>query len=119
MEQEIQNTNDTNYLLSVTFHAGSDTPKDTDKGLFIITVPKQTVITEDILKNIFKEVNRLCDPYSDDEDVVNFEETYENGLNIHTLMKGFTAYTKYPVTEMKNDIGHINIANYYEIEQWQ
>ena len=103
------------YLLNVTFYAGSDEPEDTDRDLFLLTVDKE--ITEGDMKYIFKEVNSLLDTFNENTD---FPISYDQGLNINTLMEGIGIYTKGKVTEMYSDCGEIGeIDNYYVIEQWQ
>lgn len=104
------------YLLNVTFCAGSDAPEDTDRDLFILTVDKE--ISEKEMTHIFGVVNSLLDPYRDDEE--EFALSYEDGININTLMEGVELYTKGRVKEVYSNCGAIiDIDNYYVIEQWQ
>lgn len=110
------------YLLNVTFYAGSNDIEDTDKGLYLLNIhdSKATIISEATMLSIFKEVNRLCNIYSDDEEVSNFPVSYEDGLNITTLMKGIAAYTNGLITELTNAyIDNPEHLPYYYIEQWQ
>ena len=103
------------YLLNVTFYAGSDDIEDIDKALFLLSVEKE--ITESEMKNIFKEVNSLLDTFNED---TNFPISYEQGLNINTLIEGVEIYTKGKATEFYSNYGKLNdINNYYMIEQWQ
>ena len=104
------------YLLNVTFYAGSDDKEDIDKGLFLLFVDKET--TEIEVKEIFRVVNSLLDYF----DVKERDSpiSYEQGINIHTLMEGISIYTKDKVEEVKENCGYIQeINNYYVIEQWQ
>ena len=106
------------YLLNVTFYAGSDDKEDTDKDLFLLCVDKE--ITETEMKNIFKEVNRLLDPFHQEVGESEFSISYEQGLNINTLMEGIRLYTKGTVIKVYSNSGTIEkVDNYYVIEQWQ
>jgi hypothetical protein len=101
------------YLLDVTFYAGSDDPEDTDKGLYILSVKKD--IEEAEMKEMFKTVNKLLDVY-DEEDTA-FPISYEEGINIDTLMSGIEFYLKGKVKKVKKP--NITADNYFVIEQWQ
>ena len=104
------------YLLYVTFYAGSDDAEDIDRDLFLLSVDKE--ITESEMKNIFKKVNSLLDYFDDEEK--DFPISYEQGLNINTLMEGVGIYTKGKVTEVYSNCGDVEkIDNCYVIEQWQ
>ena len=106
------------YLLNVTFYAGSNDEEDTDKGLFLLCIDKE--ITETEIKNIFKETNRLLDPFNQAVGESDFSISYNQGLNINTLMEGVGLYTKGTVIEVYSNSGSIeNVDNYYTIEQWQ
>lgn len=105
------------YLLNVTFCAGSDDVEDVDKGLFLLDINKD--ITKQQLENIFREVNHLLNPYNYEEEN-EFPISYEDGLNIDTLMDGIEIYTKGKVLKIQDNCGNLNrVDNYYEIEQWQ
>lgn len=104
-------------MLNVIFHAGSDSPFDTDKGLYILEIEKEISYSE--MQKIFTETNRLCDTFSDDEDAINFPISYEEGLNISTLMNGIEIYTKGTIKKIENMSGRFEISDVYEIEQWQ
>lgn len=104
------------YLLNVTFCAGSDAPEDTDRDLFILTVDKE--ISENEMIKTFEMVNFLLSPYRDDDE--KWELSYDEGLNINTLMKGIELYTKGILEEVYSGCGAMMyIDNYYVIEQWQ
>lgn len=106
------------YLLNVTFYAGSDDKEDIDNGLFILSINKE--ITESEMKNIFKEVNNLLDTFKQEIGETEFPISYEQGLNINTLMEGIGIYTKGKVIEVYGNCGNIEkVDNYYVIEQWQ
>lgn len=106
------------YLLNVTFYAGSNDEKDTDRGLFVLIVDKE--YTEIEIKNIFEEVNRLLDTFNQEIGEAEFSISYEQGSNINTLMEGIEIYTKGKVTEVYSNCGKIEMVdNYYVIEQWQ
>jgi hypothetical protein len=72
------------------------------------------------MKEIFKEVNMLLDTFNQEEEKVEFPISYEQGLNINTLMEGVGIYTKGKITEVYGNCGNIEkVDNYYVIEQWQ
>lgn len=104
-----------NYLVNLTFCAGSNEPQDVDNKLIIISSKKQITVDEIVTK--FNETNKLLDPFNEDND---FPFTYDDGLNIDTLLKGFIQHTglKVTVLEHKTPI-EITIHGYFVIEQWQ
>ena len=104
------------YLLNVTFYAGSNDAEDTDRCLFLLCIDKE--ITEKEMKEIFITVNKLLDCYDDDEEN-DFPISYEQGININTLMEGVGIYLKGEIKEVYNNIGCLEkVDNYYVIEQW-
>ena len=106
------------YLLNVTFCAGSDNNEDTDRDLFLLCVDKE--VTEMEMKDIFKKVNKLLDTFYQEFVEVEFPISYEQGLNINTLMEGVKIYTEGKVEEVYSNCGQIEkVDNYYVIEQWQ
>lgn len=102
------------YLLNVIFYAGSDDTNDVDRGLYAISCDKTVSVNE--MKDIFRTVNGLLSPYSEEDD---FPFSYDEGLNIDTLIEGVRVHTGYPVVEMAENCGKIVIDDYYTIEQWQ
>ena len=105
------------YLLNVTFYAGSDDMEDIDTGLFLLNVNKE--ISESEMKTIFIEVNKHLDTFAQESGEIEFPISYENGLNIDTLMEGISIYTKGTFCKVQNNMGGLKADNYYEIEQWQ
>ena len=104
------------YLLYVTFCAGSDDKEDTDRDLYLLTVDKE--YTEKEMIETFRKVNCLLDPYTEEEK--DFPISYEQGININTLMEGICIYTKGKVEEIYSNCGQIEkVDNCYVIEQWQ
>lgn len=102
------------YLLNVTFRAGSDDAADTDRGLYMLCTDRE--ITENKMKSIFKAVNALLDVYAESD----FPLSYNDGLNIFTLMDGIEIYTQGRVLAIDSNCGAFEkIDNYYVIEQWQ
>lgn len=102
------------YLLNVTFCAGSCDPEDVDRDLYLLCVENE--ISENEMKHIFQEVNRLFNPF----EYADFPTSYGNGLNINTLMEGVEIYTKGKLIEVHSDCGSIDrVDNCYVIEQWQ
>lgn len=106
-----------NYLLNVTFCAGDDDPEDVDRGTYLLTVNNS--ISEKEMIEIFKKVNSLLDTFNEDDEAVNFPVSYEDGLNIDTLMEGVEIYTKASVKPITKNCGKLTADNYYIIEQWQ
>lgn len=118
-----------NYLLCVTFFAGSDDAEDTDKDMFLLSVDKE--YSEKEMKDIFFEVNKILNiDFADDlneefgeemgEEYFGYPCYYEEGINIHTLMEGVKLHTKGKLTEIYSNCGKIEkINNCYVIEQWQ
>jgi len=104
------------YVLKVTFYAGSDDPEDTDKGTYVLSVDKK--ISKKEMEKIFAEVNYLLDPYEEKENE-DFPLSYEDGLNIDTLMDGIELYTKGKVDELGEHGYGFFVEGVYEIEQWQ
>ena len=107
-----------NYLLNVTFYAGTDEAEDTDKGVFLLSVDKE--YSESEMKDIFRIVNSLLDTFNENDEALEFPMSYDDGLNLNTLMNGVEIYTKGKVMEVYNNFGKIEkIDNCYVIEQWQ
>lgn len=103
------------YLLNVTFYAGSNDPEDTDRELFVLSVEEE--IAESEMRNIFEKVNSLLDTFN--EDAI-FPISYEQGLNINTLIEGVEIYTKGKAIELNSNCERLDVIdNYYVIEQWQ
>lgn len=105
------------YLLNVTFCAGSNDPEDVDRGICLLTVNRS--ISEEEMTEIFKKVNSLLDTFNEDDETIDFPVSYEDGLNIDTLMEGIETYTKGSVKPVIKNCGELTVDNYYVIEQWQ
>ena len=104
-----------NYLLNVTFCAGSDDVEDTDRGLYLLSSNEN--ITEEEMKNIFRKVNKLLDCFDDNYD--KFPISYEQGVNIDTLISGVEIYTGGKAKYIKSGCNSLSdIDSYYQIEQW-
>ena len=108
-----------NYLLNVTFFAGSDDLMDTDRGVYLLMLDKKVSFEE--MKNIFCKVNHLLSPYLDEDEYEkkDFPYSYEAGLNIYTLMEGVCYYTNGQIIEFDNLRGELHIDDCYSILQWQ
>ena len=107
------------YLLNVTFHAGSDSPGDTEKGLYLLIMDKE-ITSKRQMENIFSETNKLLNCFDGEER--DFPISYKYGININTLMGGIKYYTKGEVIQYYDcyecgDLGHVDC--YYVIKQWQ
>ena len=106
-----------NYLLNVTFYAGSDDKEDTDRGLYILSVNKN--IEEEEMENIFESVNELLNIFDDDleeGEERGFPISYDDGINIDTLMHGIEIYTNGTIKKARKNI---KADNCFTIEQWQ
>ena len=102
------------YLLDVTFYAGSDSKEDVDNKLYLLET--KLVLNKARIEKIFKEVNRLLDPYEEND----FPISYEDGLNIDTLMKGVEKRTNGIVICLNDDFHNPGFINhFFKVEQWQ
>lgn len=113
-----------NILLNLTFYVGSNDPEDTDKELYLIE--HNGVIKLSELKNIIKTANELCSAYEDcdEDDEQNEYPSYEDGLNVNTLMECVGILLKgdtiTQLTNGDNDIDvNMHIDKYWEVMQWQ
>ena len=105
-----------NYLLDITFYAGSDEAEDIDRGLFLLS-SKLELTKEDFIK-IFAAINKAIDPYSDDAEDLSI--SYEQGLNLNPFIEAVNFYTSFKIEKIFDNYGNIsNIDNFYKIEQWQ
>ena len=108
------------YLLDVTFCAGSDEPADVDRKLYVIDTVVE--MTNPKWAQLFYEANKNCDPFNEDRPE-NFP-SYEEGLNVDTLMDGvakqLSEQLKRPVIYFEVKKGtEIPACEYMKIEQWQ
>jgi len=106
------------YLLKVTFcvdtavHVNIHT-KSINTDLYKLTTHEP--ISAEKMTEIFETVNKLL---NENDANTEFPVSYDNGMNIDTLMEGIRLYTKGEVTLMKHDCKELNFDNYYVIEQW-
>lgn len=112
------------YLLNMTFRAGSDEPEDTDNAMYLIETYED--YSEEKLKKVIEKVNSLLDTFNDDKEAKDFPMSYDDGLNIETLMAGVGVYTKSKIKKLEpEDIENVDarrefvIKKYFEIEQYQ
>ena len=106
------------YLLDVTFFAGSDDLEDMDRGLYLLSVDKE--YSEEEMTKVFNKVNGLLDTFNEEEEAQEFLLSYDVGLNIDTLMEGVEMYTEGKVIKVQGDSGSVEkIDNCFIIEQWQ
>jgi hypothetical protein len=107
------------YLLNLTFHAGSDDTEDTDKKLYLLQTNRE--ITKETLKKDFIHTNKLLSPFTDEnEKDVNLSASYENGLNIDTLIEGYAELTNDIIEELSSEtVFPVLLSDYFAIEQWQ
>lgn len=101
------------YLIDLTFYAGSDDKEDTDRDIFIIYSNEE--ISKQKMSSIFKETNKLLDCYNEEV----FPISYNDGLNISTLIQGVSLYTNSLIQRIGENHKIGSIDSYYKIEQWQ
>ncbi len=104
-----------NYWVNIIFRTSSNS-KDTNHKSYIISTNKE--LTKNDFVETFEIVNRLlsCDD-GDRDDSFSFPVSYNEGVNIDTLLKGFAKYTEYGVIECKSGAKlPVSDAKYYEIE---
>lgn len=102
------------YLLKVTFCIGNAVRvKRIDTDLYKLTTHE--AISAEKMAEIFETVNKLLNKNGANAE---FPVSYDNGMNIDTLMEGIRVYTKGTVSSMKHNYGELNFNNYYIIEQW-
>lgn len=105
------------YIVNLTFHAGSDSPEDTDNGLYLLQTTKP--MTEQMLKQDFMKTNALLDTFRE-EDEESLSITYDVGLNIDTLVIGYMELTNNIMSKISDKLQYpLLINNYFTIEQWQ
>ena len=102
------------YLIDLTFYAGSDDKEDTDRDIFIFYSNEE--ISKQKMSNIFKETNKLLDCYNEEKV---FPISYNDGLNISTLIQGVSLYTNSLIQRIGENRKIDSIDAYYKIEQWQ
>ena len=119
------------YLIDLTFYAGSDAPCDTDRDVFILESEEK--LTKEKVSELFKEANYICGRFmyknEDEKEILKnaplYDKTkeyasYEEGINIGTLIDTFEIYTGYKlkyIDSYKNEIPEI--TKIYKIEQWE
>lgn len=115
------NNKEKHYMLNVKFCAGSDEPCDVDTGLYILSTSKE--YSHEEMEALFATVNRLLSPY---EEGSNFPLSYDDGLNLSTLIDGIQEYlgsegkiTMIQQASFQNNYCEIPVSRYYFIEQWQ
>lgn len=102
------------YLLKVTFCVGTAVHvKSIDTDLYKLTTHEP--ISAEKMTEIFETVNKLL---NENDTNTKFPVSYDNGMNIDTLMEGIRVYTKGTISSMKHNHGELNFDNYYIIEQW-
>lgn len=105
------------YLLNVTFYAGSNDEEDTDRGLYLLSVDKNLNAEE--IEDIFETVNEFLNVFDDEleeGEKRDFPISYDDGINIDTLMRGIEIYTGGKIKKVRRKI---NADDYFTIEQWQ
>ena len=101
------------YVIIVKFFAGSDDVNDIDEGIYLFQSNKEYTLSE--MKETFKKVNSLLDVYNEDRE--NFPISYNDGLNLDTLIEGIKIYTKDSIKKVDNYSGSID--GIYVVEQCQ
>ena len=109
-----------NYLVYLTFYAGSNDPEDTDRDIFLLETEETT--SKKDLEKIIKEANRLCNIDYDDPELPEDFPSYEDAVNIYTLVEAIKALKNVRMTSVFDFKGVVKgkiIEDCYEIEQWQ
>lgn len=107
-----------NYLLDLTFHSGADAPEDTDNGVYIVKTDREIIVHE--MADIIDKANKYCNEES--EDIPDgFNATYEDGVNIDTLVDGISDLMKGygEISEIRDGSLGLRIDAVYKITQWQ
>ena len=107
-----------NYLLNVTFHAGSKDEECTDRDFYLLKTEK--ALSEKEIRKIFVKTDELlsCEPYEEEERILPI--SYKEGYNIDTLMKGIAIVTNGAVEKMLSSMGPLQrFDNYFVMENWQ
>ena len=114
-----------NFVVNFTFYAGSNDTEDTDKKSVIFTINSNepvnlnNAITK--FENLSKTANAMLDPFNyedDNKNIIGF--TYEEGININTLIKAMNILGKkdnMSITDAQNFSGMI--MGVFDAEQWQ
>lgn len=81
------------YIINLTFFAGSNDAEDTDRGIYILESSKE--LEKEQISAIFREANKRCNNglYEERDDDFNFP-SYEEGINIDTLVRGVNEIIK-------------------------
>ncbi len=112
---------DINYILDLTFCAGSDEDKDVDHKIVVIKTHEP--VDEQKMRNVIAKVNKLSDPFLEGEDLDDAKKlplNYYDGLNIDTLLENLAAYTGWEIIGYKEAFKNpVTINALYQIEQWQ
>lgn len=98
------------YVVDLTFYAGSIREEDTDRKIVVFEINGQH--SENDFRALFAQANKRL---QDNEGNSDFP-TYEDGLNIDTLIEGFCILANAQVIETNN--AHF-IDGIYSVEQWQ
>lgn len=113
-----------NYIINLTFYAGSNDPEDTDNELVLFSSDKP--YTKNEMVEIIRKANRLLNWFEDDDDEEDNEDneqlslSYNDGLNINTLIEGVRELTGAEIVNITDMTGqNVTIADAYVIEQWQ
>ena len=117
------------YLIDLTFYAGSDTPCDIDHDIFVLESEEK--LTKEKVIKLFKEANYICGRFMyEDEDEKEISQnaplydktkeyaSYEEGINIDTLIATFKTYKGYKIKNYDKN-NKITIAKTFDIEQLQ
>ena len=104
-----------NYLLDLTFYAGSNASEDTDRGLYIIQTEKSA--TRFDICELFRKVNELLN-IDDQDDSTGFPYSYYvEGINIQTLVHAVSYYSGSQLKKADDFSGMIHAI--YHIDVWQ
>jgi hypothetical protein len=116
----------TNFIVNFTFCAGSDDPEDTDRETFVCHIDAPTMLNakegRKKIAILSERANAALDPYLDEDEqkTSELDFTYEEGINVYTLVKGMNVLGKNEGISLEDAHEFVgNIAGVFDIEQWQ
>ena len=115
-----------NYVVGLTFFAGSNAPSDIDRKTLMATITSMEDFDEDkakdAVKKKFRRANMLLSPYSDEEKDRDIGISYDDGLNADTLIEGMKVISDEETDDLTIELTEKvsgNISGAFDIEQWQ
>ena len=99
------------YLTDLTFYAGDNDKENTDRGIYILK--SSEFYTDFQMTKLIADINKKLNDYEKDDD----GPSYEDGINIDTLIDGIEYYTKIKVIPAECFQGFIDCC--YKLTIWQ